>query len=114
MIRKIKTKPEKVFDHLPDNYDWYELYYNGTLYAHIGIDICYDIASFHMNVDVWSHNIKKELVYDWKTLKLICKNRGVNFLVASNSNLEDPTWVKFIKMFGFPEPEYMAISKQEL
>lgn len=114
MIKEIKNKPKKVFDHLDDNLHWYGLYYKDFLYAHVGIDIYHDVASFHVDVKVWNHHIYKELTRDWEELKTICRDRGVKILLASNKEIENSKWIKFIKMFGFPEPENVALSKQEL
>ena len=111
MIRFLKTKPMG-FDHLPDHYEWFELVKN-SVYAHVGIEIVGEYASFHINVLEWNHNIAKVLRLDWEDLKSYCRLKGATKAVASNKT-EDKLWVKFIKMFGFPEPKIIVISEQEL
>jgi len=114
MVKRLDKKPDGYFTKLPDHYMWFELYYKSELYCYVGIEIISIWASFHTHVMKWNHNIAKTLFADWHTLKKICKGLGVTQLIASNENLEDKRWPKFIKMFGFSEPQAILISKQEL
>ena len=108
MVRLI-DKP----DCLEHGHEFYELTYKGSVYAYVGIDYIEDVASFHINVLSWSHNIAKQLKQDWGGLKLKCKMNGVKRLVASHQE-NDEKWKKFIKMFGFSDPKYILVSEQEL
>ena len=113
MVKRI-DKPEGYFTKLPDHYMWYELTYKNETYCYVGIEIISIWASFHTHVLKWSHNIAKELHYDWKELKFISRSFGATQAIASNDDLDDARWPKFIKMFGFPEPQKIYLSKQEL
>ena len=113
MIKRCE-KPEGYFTNLPNHYMWFELYYKDEIYCYAGIEIVDIRASFHTHVLKWNHNIAKQILYDWEDLKFIVKSFGATQAIASNENLEDTRWPKFIKMFGFSEPQKILISIQEL
>ena len=114
MIKQLEQKPEGLFKKLPDHYMWFELYYKKEVYCYIGIEIISVWAAFHMHVIKWNHNITKTFFKDWKTLKATCRELGATTVIASNEDLNDKKWPKFIKMFGFPEPKHLLISNQEI
>lgn len=115
MIRAIK-KPDKHFDHLGDgkSWTWFVVYYNDTVCAYVGVEVVGSLAAIHVKVFKWNHNVLKVWREDWAFVKNFCKTRGANTMVASNTDMEDTVWPKFIEMFGFPSPQKVLISNQEI
>ena len=113
MLISVENQPS-CFNHLPKHYNWYGLYYKKELYGYIGLEVVGNVASFHTNIKKWTIETSKELHKDWDRLKSLCRKRNVKIAIASNANTNDKKWVKFIKMFGFPEPELVWISQQEI
>jgi len=114
MIIQATEKPKGYFTKLPDHYLWFDLFDEHGTYAYVGIEIIDIWASFHTHIIRWSHCIAKSLKLDWEELVFLCKEKGVKIAVASNEDMNDTRWPKFIKLFGFPEPQTVLISKQEL
>ena len=114
MVKQLSVKPEGYFTKLPNHYMWFELYHKSEIYCYIGIEIIGMWASLHTHIIRWNHNTVKTLLKDWETLKHICRELGATQAVASNEDLKDKRWPKFIRMFGFAEPQAILISKQEL
>lgn len=114
MIIQATEKPSGYFEKLPDHYLWFNLFDENGTYAYIGIEVIDKWASFHTHITRWSHGIAKSLKMDWKELVLICKKLGATVAIASNDDMNDTRWPKFIKLFGFPKPQPVLISKQEI
>jgi len=93
----------------------FDLFDENGIYAKVRVDIINNqYASFHSENLRWSHNIAKSMKKDWEWLKNWCREKGIIELVASNSDIGDKRWPKYIRLFGFPEPQLVSVSKQEL
>ena len=114
MIKSLKKKPENHFEHLPDDYLWFKLFNRNYIYAFLGIQIIGSLCAIHLEIIKWNHFILKELKNDWLQVKDFCKCKGCLSIIASNSDLSDNRWPRFIKYFDFPYPSNVLISKQEL
>ena len=110
----LKNKPDGFFKKLPDHYIWLELYDNKGTYGYCGVEIIVPWASIHTEITRWSHKVARSLIEDWKEIKEICRFGGATQAIASNDDMQDDRWFKFIRLFGFPEPQPVLISKQEL
>lgn len=111
----LAEKPSGYFDHLmSENIIWFNCYDKNGTYCFIAIEIAGQIASTHIHIFRWSHGIKKSLAQDWEEIKNICKSNGVQQIIASNQDIDDDRWPKFIKMFGFGVPQLVYMSKQEI
>ena len=111
MVKRLEKKP---FEQASDDILWLGLYYKKELYCYFGIELLKHFVSAHAEVVKWNHNIAKMFKIDWEEIKFICKSLGANEIIASNDNLNDKRWPKFIKMFGFSEPKLILVSRQEI
>lgn len=114
MIKQLDKKPKGLFQKLPDHYMWFELHDESKAYAYVGIEIIDIWAALHLHILQWNHNILRSILQDWIEIKGICKQFGAKQLVASNDDVHDKKWFKFIRLFGFPEPQHVLISKQRI
>jgi len=114
LIIYLDNKPLGRFEKLPDHYIWLELYDNKGTYGYVGVEIISIWASIHTEITRWNHKVVRSLINDWKEIKSICRREGATQAIASNNDLQDDRWPKFIGLFGFPEPHIILISKQEL
>ena len=110
----IAIQKPKEFDRLPNNCICLLSRNNGSNIAYIGLDIVNDQAGIHFHSIKWSHNGFKTLRKDWKVLVKFLFNEGVRYIIATNDDVNDDRWHKFIKLFGFPEPSLVKISKLEI
>lgn len=83
-------------------------------YVKVKIDMIPPWASFHSEHIRWNHKVARSMIEDWKKIKSICKSRGVKELIATNANVNDKRWPKYIRLFGFKEPTLVSVSKQEI
>jgi len=115
MVKKILEKPKGYFKQAcSDNLMWFGLYYKKELYAYAAIEILGAFASLHTELIRWNHNIAKTMQIDWEEIKFICKCLGIKEMVASNNDVNDKRWPKFIRMFGFDSPKPILVSRQEI
>ena len=116
MVKRLSNRPKGYFKqvHNEDNFIWFALYYKKEICAYTAIEVLGLFASIHTEIIKWNHNIARVLKADWEELKFICKRHGVKEVVASNNDVEDKRWPKFIKIYGFPKPEPILVSRQEI
>jgi hypothetical protein len=116
MVKRVSNRPRGHFKevHNEDNFIWFALYYKKEIYAYIGIDVAGSFGSGHIEMIKWSHNVAKMLKIDWEEIKFICNSYGVKRILASNRDVEDKRWPKFIKLLGFPKPTSILVSEQEI
>ena len=117
MISEVRNKPS-VFGHLETACRWFEAYETGcsSPYAYWALQYGDDKSiGIHLEVMCWSHNILRQMiVHDWPWLKNEAKKMGATTLFAANKNYQDERWPKLIKHFGFPKPQVLALSVQEV
>ena len=114
MVKVLNHKPFDRFKKLPDHYIWLQLWDNKGTYGYCGVEIIPPWASIHTEITRWSHKIARSLKEDWKEIKEMCIREGATQAIASNDDIEYDRWPKFIRLFGFPEPQPVLMSKQEL
>jgi hypothetical protein len=115
MVKRLSKRPDGYFiDAHNDKFLWFELSYKKKPYAYAAIEMLGTFASLHTEMVAWSHNIAKVMQIDWEEVKFICKGLGVKELIASNDNVNDKRWHKFIRLFGFSEPKPILVSRQEI
>ena len=111
MITRI-DKPE-VFSHLEGG-AWFELSREGEAYGYMALMKRCPNADVHIEVTKWGHNALKHLKASvLPELKEMCRVNGVEKLVAKKM-AGDSRWPKFIKHFGFSEPECIMASYLEI
>ena len=114
MVKRLDKKPEGFFVDSAGNFMWFGFYYKNEIYAYVAIELLGSIASVHTEMVRWSHRIARTMQIDWEEIKFICKSFGVVEVVASNNDVNDKRWPKFIRLFGFPEPKPILVSRQEI
>jgi len=115
MVKRLRNKPYGYFKDAPiNNFLWFEFSYKKEPYAYIAIEVIGAFASAHTEMVKWSHNIAKTMKTDWEEIKSICRSLGVKEVVASNNDVNDKRWPKFIRLFGFDEPKPILVSRQEI
>lgn len=115
MIEELDTRPEDIFDpRIDDSHHWLRMHLNGVTYAYIALKIVGEESAIHLEFQSWSKSILKELLADWENILYACKKAGATSIIAANPDYEDKRWPKFIKHFGFPKPDIIAISKQPI
>ena len=113
MIRPVQ-KPSQ-FKHLKNSVYCYEFSDFNGIYGYLGAEIIGPHCACHVAVLKWSHNIAKHMGSDWLTfIDQYLRPKGVKKITATFPNTTDRTWPKFIKMFGFPEPQKVMISTMEI
>lgn len=105
-------RPEEM-SHLPDRCEFFLLKRSKDI-AYMALDIVSSDAGIHLHMINWSHSVYKELKLEWEEIKDFLRMREVSRVIATNSDLDDWRWPKFIKMFGFPKPAMLKISKLEI
>ena len=115
MVKRLDKKPEGYFKQSHnDNFMWFELSYKKEPYAYVAIEILGTFASLHTEMIRWSHNIAKIMQIDWEEIKFIYKRFGIKEMIASNDDVNDKRWPKFIRLFGFDKPKPILVSRQEI
>jgi hypothetical protein len=114
MVKQLIEKPDGYFINASENFMWFGLYYKKEPYAYVAIEVLGTFASLHTEMIKWSHNIAKMMQIDWEAIKFICKQIGIKEVIASNNDVKDKKWPKFIRLFGFDEPEPILASRQEI
>jgi len=115
MVKSLPNKPDGYFEGVNnDTFLWFEFSYKKEPYAYIAIEVIGTFASAHTEMMKWSHNIAKTMRTDWEEIKSICRSLGVKEVVASNNDVNDKRWPKFIRLFGFDEPNPILVSRQEI
>lgn len=112
MLECIKEKPN-CFNHINVPTLNFRAINEDGIYMEVAVQENYTIASLHIDMKKWNHNILKELFKDWDALKSIMAHRGITKFIASNA-ADDDKWKRFISYFGFPEPKWILISEQEI
>ena len=113
MVKYLSNKP---WHHLGDleNCYWLELAKTGKVYAYVAIKQADETANIHVEVVEWSHNIMKEALEDWQTVKRYCKQLGIKTIFVPGQKTLSSTWPRFVKLFGFSSVERILIAKQEI
>jgi hypothetical protein len=118
MLEYIDYKP-KCLEYIKDDMICFKSSYSvnskaSQVYMYIGIQIFNEKCSLHIDVSRWNHKAYREILYDWECLKKYLIKQGIKKAIASFAEIESKNWPKFIKLFGFPEPNQILISEQEL
>ena len=113
MLECIAEKPN-CFNHINGPTINFRAINETGIYMEVVVQVNNTMASLHVDMKQWNHNILKELLRDWKALKSVMANRGIVKFIASNADCNDDKWGKFIAYFGFPEPKQILISEQEI
>ena len=120
LLKSLHKKP-KVFEHLTDKYDyiWFEMANPQGAVAYVAAQISQQSAGIHCEVVKWNHHSRKIIADDWKMLKAYLKTIGIRELFVlkeitpTNQKTTDKL-IKFIKLYGFPEPNKYYLSKLEI
>ena len=89
---------------------------DGT-YCYLGLDFMLeDVVMVHLEVTRWSHTILKSLLDDWEDSKNFMRKKGAKqaFTTREGTIEEHRRWLKFIKHFGFDNPQPQVTLAQEL
>ncbi len=115
MIYSLRNKPTGIFEHLQGRHDWIMAFNDDGPYGYMAINMDgQGSAAFHVHMLRWGAMVFKELKKDWPLVKRFCRANECYQLVASNLNISDERWPKFIKYFGFPEPQLIWMSVQRV
>lgn len=112
MMKKKITKQPKVFQHLPDIFEYYECFLpDGTLCAYSAYRDADWQRQIHFEVCKWSHSVARELKKDFAEMKAEAQAAGLLEICGTYPDSDGAKWGKFIKLFNFPKPEkfYMSI-----
>ena len=113
MLECIAEKPN-CFNHIADPTLNFRAINETGIYMEVAVQENNTMASLHVDIKHWNHNVLKELFKDWEALRFVMAGRGTTKVVASNSDVHDDKWKRFIAYFGFPEPKTILISEQEI
>jgi len=71
-------------------------------------------ADLHIEMVRWGHSVLKHMkLIDLPMLKQMCRENNVQAVIAQKTGL-DPVWPKFIRQFGFSEPETIRMARLEI
>lgn len=62
-------------------------------------------CSFHVEFEQWSHNLAKWYKEEFERIKEDLKLLDVKIIFAATHDIEDKSWDKMVKFFGFSDPE---------
>lgn len=113
MVIKLVEKPEGQLKDVNDKCIYFEFTYKDNPYAYFAFQLFDESAIIHNDVVKWNHNIAKQAQIDFKYVLGFLKAIGMKKVIALYPGI-DKKWIKFIKMFGFPEPEHLLSSTKEL
>lgn len=115
MIYHLRNKPPGIFEHLQGKHDWLMTFNDDGPYGYMAIDMDgRGMAAIHVYPIRWGREVLKDTLRDWKYIKRFLKANKCHRIVASNPDIKDKRWPKFIKYFGFPEPQLVWMSVQEV
>ncbi len=112
MIGRERDQPE-CFAHI-NGAEYFELRKNHEVYGHCAVQIHGEMASIHLVFKRWTLSIFRESLKDWGSIRKNLKIRGITQIVASQDNLEDKKWERFIKHFGFDDVQIVKMAVQEI
>lgn len=113
MVNKLNEKPKEYLKDIKDDCIYFELVYKDSPYAYFAFQLFKDTTVLHNEVIVWNHNVAKQAQADFKYILDFLKKIGMKQVIALYPSI-DKKWIKFIKMFGFPEPEHLLKSVKEI
>ena len=114
MIRIMDNKPHDLFDFIiTSNVVFIQGYNENGIYGYCAIEIIEVLATLHVHMLRYTHNILKTLKRDWITIEDYCKSIGIKRLLAANYT-NDEKWYKFIQQFGFDKPYIVLMSVKEI
>jgi len=113
MVNKLNEKPKEYFNGLSDNCLYFEVLYKDRPYAYLAFQILNDSAIIHNEIIEWNHKIAKVAKIDFEYVSGFLKTIGIKKVEAFYPKIEK-RWGKFIKIFGFSEPEYLMRATKEL
>jgi len=113
MVIKLAEKPENQLKDVNDECIYFEFTYKDEPYAYFGFQLFSSTAIIHNDVTKWNHNIAKQAQSDFKYTVDFLKRLGVKKIIALYPEV-NAKWVKFIKMFGFSDPEYLLKAVKEI
>ena len=114
MIEFIQERPADVLPNLRDTCFWFVIRNGQEIYAVGALEPVEDIMGVHLEMKRWSHTALKVMREDWKEVVQFARYFKCRRLIASNTNIEDKRWPRFISHFGFPEPTGILVSQQEV
>ena len=117
MVIKLAEKPKDQLKDLNDDCVYFEFTYKDEPYAYFGFRLFSDTAIVHNDVTKWNHNIAKQAQTDFKYTLDFLKRLGIEKIIAlwkTEHPKADAKWIKFIRMFGFSEPEYLLKAVKEI
>ncbi len=114
MVVETENKPD-CFSHLPDKCRWFDAFLeNGEQYGCFALHKDEGSVGVHLEISKWSIAVMKELKRERFAIIREAKRMGVNYIYAVNKNYKDKLWGRFIRHFGFPKPDIIALSSQEI
>ena len=117
MIKYQETRPEETLViNEPGHCSWYALVVDETdeIYGWLGIALDNDQAGLHSVFRRSIVGIQKQVKKDFARVIRSLESRGIKTVIASNPDVNDERWPKFIKWLGFPEPSLIYISIMEI
>ncbi len=109
----VQTGKPECFAHIAGA-DYLGLKLDEEICGYCAIQIHEKTASIHLVFKKWTPSVFRESLKDWKIIRNTLKIRGINKIVASQDNLEDKKWERFIKHFGFNDVQIVKMAVQEI
>lgn len=113
MVKKLDKKPNDYLKDIKGDCLYFEFLYQDRPFAYFAFQRFADAAVIHNEVLEWNHNIAKTAKMDFEFLSGFLKSLGIKKIEAFYPKIEK-RWIKFVKMFGFSEPEYLLKATKEL
>ena len=80
---------------------YFHLRFGGRVYGRCHIQIDGKVAYVHLYMDKFSKRILKEMIADFKLIKLRLKGKGITHIAGSKEADDCTCWLKFIRLMGF-------------
>lgn len=114
MIKPTQDRPEIFNCFQGESYAWFELHDDDGLYGYMALRKRGKYADIHVELTRWTHTVLKHMKTIARLeLKDMCRTNKVERLIARKEG-HDTVWPKFIKHFGFCEPERIQMSYMEI
>ena len=72
-----------------------------------------DEAQLHVQVTKWTRRTYKKMQQDWDDFLVYCDRRGCRLINAAG-DVDDVKLAKFMRLFGFPDPQKIIYSTMEV
>jgi hypothetical protein len=95
------------------SFTFYEAKHEGATYAWLAVFQVYDQVQLHVEVVKLTPGTYRQMRADFKDFLEACRVNGCKS-VAAYSHPDNKLWPKYIKRFGFSEPQKIMLSVMEV